>query len=252
MRVVNSEWPADHETPRLDIEFALQNGNRLRFIEEDAPSAGQPSPTPLYEGVITTTSSFDVPGIRSDLLAVAGDIEQFSQRLDGIRDDRMDQLQFTQQTHRLIHRLLHITPLNPCDQLDRLERVLYLGLLSLMVTLLHDYGSHHNRYDVLAAKMREALQSFVPVTAWEEVFALWVALVGGISVLRSCDDEWLLPYLEARCESLGLETWSQFAWKFGEFPWVHILHGEPGKRLFETARRTCGRPVMAESGNLEP
>jgi hypothetical protein len=123
--------------------------------------------------------------------------------------------------------------------------MLYLGLLALMVTLLNDYGSHHNRYEIIASKLRAAICQFVPLTASEEVFVLWVSLLAGISILQPDDDDWLLPSLETRCRSLGLETWEQLRMNFGELPWVHVLHGGPGRKLFETARRTCGIPEKA-------
>jgi hypothetical protein len=231
---------------RLDVEFALQTGSRLRFVDKDAPHAGLPTDPCLHEETIATGAFFQLQNTLTDLAAVAVKVERFSRLLNDVREGRkLSQLQFSQHTNHLIHRLLVAIPLNSCDDLARLDKMLYLGQLVLLVTLLNDYGSHHSRYDMLASLLRATIRHFIPLTASEEVFFLCVSLFAGISILQPDDDDWLLPSVETRCRSLGLETWEQLSLKLGTLPLVQVLHGDPGRKLFETARRTCGNSEKA-------
>lgn len=188
-------------------------------------------------------SYFPIQDVQVDLTTIAIEVERFARLLNNVKEGRkLCQFQFSQHTNHLIHRLLKTIPLRSCGDLARLDSMLYLGLLALMTTLLNDYGSHRNQYDMLASKLRIAIRYFVPLTEWEEALVLWVSLLAGISILQLNDDGWLLPSLKTRCLSLGLETWEQLILRLGALPWVHSLHGDPGRRLFETARQTCGTP----------
>lgn len=174
------------------------------------------------------------------LLSATLDIQSFANLLNGVgADNKLDQLDFAQHVQHLLHRLLSFAPLATSRRLTRVENVLHLALVAAMVTLLHEYGRQHSRYDLLSGRVREALQVFIPVGVWEEELLLWVVFVTGISVLESQDDEWLLPMVQSRCRRLELRMWEQVQVKLSAFVWIHAMHDHSGKRLYEAASCTA-------------
>ncbi|KUI73929.1 hypothetical protein VM1G_09628 [Cytospora mali] len=66
-------------------------------------------------------------------------------------------------------------------------------------------------------------------------FMLWILMIGAVSVLNSSDDEWLTPSLCETARNSEVLTWAQMQDSMVTVLWIHLVHDEKGKHVFDDA-----------------
>jgi hypothetical protein len=223
-------------TTRLDVELALQTGLPTLFSNDAIVPANDVSSDSRVtkDQLLSTTSR---------LSTIMLSIVSFTSLLNvGKREGRtmLDPLSYTETIVSLLYRLIEVAPLRqPRPLLGGLyDDVTHLAMLAFMTTLLPDYAHNDSSYLLLSDRLESAIQDLhvTPAETQECVFSLllWTLFIGGVSVLKRKDHQWLI--LDT-CERLGLHDWPAVLRQLCDFPWIHTLHDVPGRSLWEDAQR---------------
>jgi hypothetical protein len=223
-------------TTRLDVELALQTGLPALF----------PSDAVVPVNDIAGDSSIikeQLLGTSSRLLSIMLSVVSFAGLLNGREgkgQTKLDPLSYTEAIVSLLYRLIEVAPLGqPQPLLGGLyDDVTHLAMLAFMTTLLPEYGHNNSSYLLLSDSLESAIQN-LHVTSAEtkdsgSSLLLWTLFIGGVSVLKRKNHRWLI--LDT-CERLGLHDWPVALRQLCGFPWIHTLHDDPGRSLWEDAQR---------------
>jgi hypothetical protein len=205
-------------TTRLDVELALQTGLPALF----------PSDAVVPVNDIAGDSSIikeQLLGTSSRLLSIMLSVVSFAGLLNGREgkgQTKLDPLSYTEAIVSLLYRLIEVAPLGqPQPLLGGLyDDVTHLAMLAFMTTLLPEYGHNNSSYLLLSDSLESAIQN--------------LHVIGGVSVLKRKNHRWLI--LDT-CERLGLHDWPVALRQLCGFPWIHTLHDDPGRSLWEDAQR---------------
>ncbi|KAK2591971.1 hypothetical protein QQS21_010343 [Conoideocrella luteorostrata] len=239
---------------RLDVEFAMRSG----------------SPT-LFHSHIALTSpvlrNFRAGKARSNgipfknLPPIMLDVIDFSSLLnDKGREGqvKLSPLDYLESLLSLQYRLLAEAPLSqqPLDLSgDFYCHVAYLAMMAFMTTLLPEYRRDDSAYSLLASRLETAIHYFDIRLAGSSdsdfSLVLWVLFIGGISVLKYKDRQRVSHLIVATSKRLNLVGWSEICLRLCEFPWIHGLHGDLGRRLWEDAQHGSSNKYLATRSHEE-
>ena len=147
---------------------------------------------------------------------------------------RLDPADFEDALISLAYRLLHLHPLNSEVMENIVENAYHLGAVALLWTIMFESGRLHRApYNLLAERIREAVDALVVVGIAVTPPRFWLLFVGGISVLRSEDDKkWLYCRIKCCLAVLDLGDWQGTRELLEQFPWINIIHDKPAQRLW--------------------
>lgn len=220
---------------RLDVEFALQDGGPTRFRSDDIP------PSVVFRKFMANNSLEPVDkrldqgcGINTDLRNLMCEVASLAHTLNEMdQESKIDPLDYSESVFSLLHRLIQLAPLESHRIWDPMNNLLHLTLLASMTTLLPEYGLNVFKYTLLSNKLKRALLDFEATTTRDRKFMIWAIFVGGISVLRTGDNLWLLRLLADHCEHQEPGTWPHVYRVLCEWSWIHALHDAPGRTIWE-------------------
>ena len=112
-----------------------------------------------------------------------------------------------------------------------LDEATRLAMLALLTTTFQVAG-HRAKYPHLERRFREF--SRATGTGVPSEVTLWLLIVGAMAVFRidGEDAEWMA---ESWRERIPAEwAWDEAHRRLRGFPWISVLHDEPGRRVFET------------------
>ena len=73
----------------------------------------------------------------------------------------------------------------------------------------------------------------LPDTSSSQIL-LWLLMVGSLSFFTPADDAWLIPWIRVNVELCGAHDWIGLRSQLKEFPWIDILHDNPGQAIFDS------------------
>ena len=233
--------------PRLDLEFAIRDGEPLRFTGEDTPS-------PCFVGLPRRALALDSVAYRGhladlhpDLVQIFWDMQSFAKMLNEIHDtDRIDAMDYTQHGQSLIYRLLKFSPLGKLQELAKEDAEMHLALVAFTVILLPEYSGQHRRYDLISDQIQKLTAGSRPDSEVKLRFRLWMLVTAAIAATDNADDEWLLPQLSSLLHELGLESWERVHRELRHIIWIPALHDEAGLRLFDTVKHSASGVVRVQ------
>lgn len=225
---------------RLDIEFALQDGQPTRlFMGEKRPS---PDFTRL-EVSQTLKSALAVlgrhHGVATELLNIMYRCAALASRLNTIdAQSKLDPLDYSDGILLLSTSLLRHAPMQCPDPTNRVEHFIHLTLLAFMTTLLPAYGRDHYQYHLLSTELECALMDMRSIVGLDRGILVWAIFVGKISALRHIGEQWIPELLRKSLSHLRLYTWIDVQQMLFQFPWIHATHDVAGKEYWiETGRK---------------
>ncbi len=144
----------------------------------------------------------------------------------------LDVLTFQEIHFSICYRLFRFRLLE-CPRREYDVQITYhTGLTIFMMTLFLQFDCRRVLdYSLICLCLRDVLNNG-PDEHDGSGLVLWLILVGGIWILGDADEDWLYPRIRSETRRLGLETWDEVLGVVTKFPWVHHLHGQPGRSVW--------------------
>lgn len=167
---------------------------------------------------------------------VLGDLLSVCAILNESPQARLDPYDFQEILISVCYRLLCVFQLGDAllQQAQRDDdRAIQTGLLSLVTTILFQYGnSRRISYRLLAGNLRHAIQNQLD-TKTSAYICVWMCFVGGVSVLDNEDDRhWLTSTLRGLIRELDVTSWTGVQRIILLFPWIRAIHDKPALVLW--------------------
>ncbi|OAK98702.1 hypothetical protein IQ06DRAFT_378573 [Phaeosphaeriaceae sp. SRC1lsM3a] len=242
---------------RLALEFALQDGAPATFSLGDVYGSHHSTGFKSFNNAsdeqnqelmhrrmtrsVLPTCTVDVD---PTLLQLLTSINDFTNFLNSTTDKtKLDPLDYSDAVCFLLHRLLAYAPISPLHRhhLPQLDNLIHLTLVTVMTTLLPEYGHNQARYDLLTNQLRETLQTMrAPETAKEQAVLLWAVFVAYVTILDDMEDEAMLNRMAVEnSETLKLHYWDDLKRLLCSFGWIGVLYDKAGSRLLQGHKARC-------------
>jgi hypothetical protein len=129
------------------------------------------------------------------------------------------------------YRLMEFRTLDKARLIHDVDSAYHIGLLVfLLSTFWNNHQSRLAKPGLIAACIRNALQ------VADGEFAFWLLMLGGISVPKGDDQEWIVTRLREEASRTGVVTWKDARDCLAKFPWMTVIHDESGQRLWDKVR----------------
>lgn len=235
---------------RLALEFALQDGAPATFSLGDVDgshhstgfksfnnASDEQNQELMHRGMTRSVLPTCTVDVDPTLLQLLTSIIDFTNFLNSTTDKtKLDPLDYSDAVCFLLHRLLAYAPISPLHRhhLPQLDNLIHLTLVTVMTTLLPEYGHNQARYDLLTNQLRETLQTMrAPETAKEQAVLLWAVFVAYVTILDDMEDEAMLNRMAVEnSETLKLHYWDDLKRLLCSFGWIGVLYDKAGSRLF--------------------
>ncbi|KAL6401646.1 hypothetical protein AUP68_15523 [Ilyonectria robusta] len=219
---------------KTDIIFSLQHGGPTMFFRNRMPEVQVLlAPKGLSFDRPSAASSVQHKGLNPQLheilLDVLGSSSLFNNR---VRVHAVDLLTYQEMLVSICYRLIRFHPLDEPRLESDVEAIYHTGLTIFMMTIFLQYDRRRIMDHELASFcFRDTLDR----TSLERdnELVLWYMIIGGIWISGEVDGDWLAPRIWMVAENLGIKSWDEVRKCVGKFPWVNVLHDEPGRVLWD-------------------
>ncbi|KAJ2896767.1 hypothetical protein MKZ38_005255 [Zalerion maritima] len=232
---------------KIDIVAALQHGgptmfylDRMSKVRDVATAKGLKFDRPSSLSFGDRHGSVD-PHLEDVFL----DVLAASRMLNGSLPGRtLDILTFLHLQISIFYRLLRYCPLAAENQRSDVDSTCHIGLIVFMMTvLLQHEGRSILDYRLVKRHLRGVLSSQLGDTR-DTGMGLWAMCMGGIWMAGTVDLDWLFSRIWLSGERLSIQTWDDARRLLVNFPWINIVHDQPGRQLWEDAHRRAAESWM--------
>ncbi|KAL7793963.1 hypothetical protein V8C43DRAFT_280773, partial [Trichoderma afarasin] len=134
------------------------------------------------------------------------------------------------------YRLTKFRPLEEERRLWQLQDAYHTGLTILTMTIfLHGGRRQILDYERLDCRLKDILDN--NLEDYHPELALWLLILGGVWVSDGYDEHWLPPRIPPMAMRLNIRSWDEVYTILGHFPWIHVLHDDPGHALWDRSHR---------------
>lgn len=219
--------------------FALQNGGKAIFFRDRmhkvhdmlaAKGLGLERTTKAYSAV---NGRLD-PSLHDILIDAMGVSMLFNKHLDR---RPLDLFGYQEALLSIFYRLLRFRSLQEVRFKPDLQSAHHIGMAVFMMTIFLCFDQRRIiKYELVSPCMKEVICG--GLDEHEEELEFWLLMLGGI--WASCDqnDGWFVSRLQERDRALGIETWDDARRILAKFPWIDVIHNEPGRELWDQVRCT--------------
>ncbi|KAF4336522.1 hypothetical protein FBEOM_9603 [Fusarium beomiforme] len=196
---------------RTDILFALQQGGSPLFYRDHMD----------YIHKVLTKRGFL--------------LERDSGLYSHMNEKPLNLLEFQEVLVSICYRLLKFQTINKSRLQRDIQSAYHIGL-SLFMTSIYFHNKQHRmvRPGLIAALVKEVVEGMLD--EHEHEFALWLLLLGGISVSVNDGRDWMVKSLRERASMLGIVTWEEAKGNLVRLPWMDAIHDEPSLKIWDEAR----------------
>lgn len=221
--------------PRADIRYSLFDGSRPRFNRDKFP---REIINAMCGQVVHEEEPFDLENDAHindpELRKIFVDLMDVSRYFNNGSAFRLDGYEYQEILISVCYRLLHHYPLAGSGPENNNENACYLGLLALVSMLLFQHHHHRqSQYELLAEKLRNAIERESCNKLMEETTLLWLLFAGGISVFGVTYRTWLIPQIKTTLSTLKVYSWQSARDKIKTCPWVDAAHDKLGEELWQ-------------------
>ncbi|KAI5461788.1 hypothetical protein BGZ63DRAFT_424645 [Mariannaea sp. PMI_226] len=221
---------------KTDIIFSLQNGGPTKFFRDRMAKVRD---VLMSKGILFdhgVAASFlqhhDLdPCLHEALLDIISACLVFN-NTSCARD--VDLITFQEMLMSICFRLLRFRSLDDPNQTSDVQSAYHVGLTIFMVTIFLQYDRRRIMNHGLISKSLSNVIHSGPFEHDQELL-LWLMIVGGIWISGDLNGDWLLPGIRNVSRQLNIETWADCLIVITKFPWIKILHDEPGRALWDHA-----------------
>ncbi|KAB5566070.1 hypothetical protein GE09DRAFT_727896 [Coniochaeta sp. 2T2.1] len=227
---------------KTDLDVALHFGTATFFYRDQMPkvlsrlTASSFAP-PTY--FAARGSEFkDMDGCLYRVFLDVADLAQFFNQ--GFRIDPLD---LQEAIASIGYRLSRFQPMASPFPRTKLGSVCHVALTALMTTLFLQIGRRRFlRYGLVGQRLRDVVTSGLDNDCHD--IMLWLLFLGGISVAREDDEEWLLTQIQHTARAGGVHDWKDLHRRVLRLPWIKSLHDEDAERLwYSSLRLTTTHPA---------
>ncbi|KFA71445.1 hypothetical protein S40288_04297 [Stachybotrys chartarum IBT 40288] len=223
-----------HKICRADVEFALLTGSSPRFFFLDVPSHIMSSTTdtidnrylPLLQ--VFSHASDDASRLAIEVIHTTQLFNNFFHAPMVSWDD------YTAIILSLTYQCIRIEQ-NEVNALGDVQQGWFYGFLAFAVSFLFHFGRRRMLcYPAVASNVRRLVRKLSHDPSCPDILVLWLSLLSGLSFCKEESDyQWISPMVAEVSRKMGLKTWEDVVEELQSVPWVHLLHGDPGKRMWE-------------------
>lgn len=185
-----------------------------------------------------TTSAYSAVNNRLDprlhdvLLDIMGISNLFNRHLD---KKPLDLFGFQEALQSICYRLLHFRSLNEARLNPDLQSAHHIGMTIFMMTIFLQYDQRRIiKYGLISLCVKDVLEH--GLDEHEDELAFWLVMLRGIWVSCDTNDDWFILRLQNMAQELGIETWGDARRLLARFPWIDVIHNEPGQKLWSRVR----------------
>ena len=175
-----------------------------------------------------------VSGFESQLQFLHEDFARFCDFLNALSmPPKLDPSDFEDALISLVYRFLYLRPLGWEAMGSDVENAYQLGAIAILWSVLFESGKlHRTPYDLLAERLREAIERLSRAKPDQQEMLLWLSFVSGISVLGPSDTSWLHGRIKCCVAMLDLQDWHAARRALKMFPWINLVHDKAAEKLF--------------------
>ncbi|KAH7142113.1 hypothetical protein EDB81DRAFT_691592 [Dactylonectria macrodidyma] len=219
---------------KTDIIFAIQHGGPTIFFRDSMPQVQVLlSSKGLSLDRASAASSVQHGGLEPYLHEILLDVISTSSLFNNkLHMHSVGLVAFQEMLVSICYRLLRLHPLDEPRQASDIQTVYHIGLTIFMMTLFLQY----NRHQIMDHKLVSFCFKDVLVRGsfeHESELMLWFMFIGGIWVSGDVDTYWVVPRIRATLQQLGIKTWDEAQSSLRKFPWINVLHDQPGRELWD-------------------
>jgi len=220
---------------RSDITLALHEGSPTRFFWDGMPRLAIDS---ALGNAKTRTEDLpkafrDFPSGLSQLIVDVTDLSHLLNRSPA--GPRLEPYAFQATMISLFNRLIQFRFLKSQPATDAMEDAVHLGLMAFMTTLLLFFGRRQQLpYELLSKRLITSLQKIRDSCPDELPVALWLLIVGSISVFDQVGKAWSAEEIKTIARDMAVESWDSLRGAIGRFPWIRALHDQRARIFWES------------------
>lgn len=144
----------------------------------------------------------------------------------------LDLIGYQEALQSICYRLLQFSSLRGSRLKPGLQAAHHIGMTIFMMTIFLQYDRRRIiKYELVWSCVRDVLDSGC-LDEHEDELAFWLLMLGGIWVSCDGNDDWLVSNLQQMGQKLGMETWAEVRNMLAKFPWIDVIHNEPGRKLW--------------------
>jgi hypothetical protein len=148
-----------------------------------------------------------------------------------LEEKPLDIIEFQEALISICYRLLYFRTLKESRSRHDIQSAYHIGLMMFMVSVhWYNYQSRLAKPGHIADRVKEVGGM---LDEHEDEFALWVLVLGGISALGKDDRAWIFSRIRDKASVLGVNTWDKARKCLVKFPWINVVHDEPGRKLWD-------------------
>lgn len=118
------------------------------------------------------------------------------------------------------------------------ESIYQIGLTIFMMTMFLQYGRRRlHRFTRITQLLKRGVEAHSLHEDKDQM--LWLMVLGGIWMMDGVWDldehtgEWLPPLITELALEMGVRSWDDARARIVKYPWIHKLHDEPGRLIWE-------------------
>lgn len=115
-----------------------------------------------------------------------------------------------------------------------LDETLRLGLLAFTNHIFLQWQEARHPYHPFSKTYRKYLQTHTLGSTTPSRTALWLLMVGAVSLFNLPKEPWLGDYIRRHIESCGAKTWKEVQDILKSSMWISLLDDKPGKQLYDS------------------
>ncbi|CAH0018991.1 unnamed protein product [Clonostachys rhizophaga] len=221
---------------KTDIDFALHYGTSVVSFRDRMPQAANKLGMPTCS-LVGGSSAFSTPCLAEaspDLKEMIHDVNCLAFWFNNDDTCAADPDDLQEIIVSVGYRLVQFDSLGSPPMEGYSNSVYHIGLIAFLTTLfLQTGGKRFLKYYLVARRLRDIVNRGEHEPDKRPL--LWLLFMGGISVLEESDRPWLLQRIKETTQLLAIESWTHMQSILCRFPWIHHMHTEPSRHLWELA-----------------
>lgn len=139
------------------------------------------------------------------------------------------------------YRLIQFHPPEEEQRVWQLQASYHIGLIIFTLSVfLHTGRRQILDYERIDRRLKVILDT--DLEDHNPELALWLTILGGIWASDGYDGHWLPPRIRLMAMRLDIRSWGEVYSVIGHFPWIHALHDDPGRALWDQAHQDESMP----------
>lgn len=220
---------------KADIMLSLQTGSKPLYYRDQFPQLcwklelnGLPLDT------FSAADSIDSP-IEAGLMGILRDIKSvcvmFNENKLSYKTEVYD---FMDIVLSFLYRLLRFRGIHEVPEGEANITTIFHStlLLFVMSTILQTDFRRAMKCDAAAQDAEKILRSLDMSSSSDLEVKLWALVIGSNWFTADGDTQWIVERIDIIKGKLGISSWKEARDVLGKFPWLSLLHDEPGKAIW--------------------